>query len=88
MQGDGFGVGFFPPLNSIFSTRRSSRGSRRRLLLRETSGFAFVADALNSCSLENPAPAGSPSASEEGGIIKSEEKSEPERNMEVSGCEV
>lgn len=46
VQGDGFGVGFFPPLNSIFSTRRSSRGSRRQLLLRETSGFAVVADAL------------------------------------------
>lgn len=36
----------FSPLNSIFSTRRSSRGSRRQLLLRETSGFAVVADAL------------------------------------------
>lgn len=59
MQGDGFGVGFFPPLNSIFSTCRSSRGSRRQLLLRETSGFAVVADALIPApwkTLPRPAP--------------------------------
>lgn len=49
VQGDGgWGLVPVPPraLNSIFSTLRSSEGSRRQLLLRETSGFAVVANAL------------------------------------------
>lgn len=82
VQGDGFGVGFFPPLNSIFSRRR---GSRRRLLLRETSGSALVADAPIPepwKTLLRPAPP-APRRRE---IIKSERKSR--RNMEVWGCEV
>lgn len=46
VQGGGLGFGVFLPLNSIFSTLRLSGGSRQRLLLRETSGFAVVANAL------------------------------------------
>lgn len=62
VQGDELGIVlryFFFPLNSIFSTLWSSGGSRRRLLLRETSGVAIVANALNSCALANPVPTGS-----------------------------
>lgn len=62
VQGDELGIVlryFFFPLNSIFSTLWSSGGSRRRLLLRETSGIAIVANALNSCALANPVPTGS-----------------------------